>query len=275
MKIELLKIEMEKLNYHEKYIEACCNYATNLKNQNLPIIFDLKHLSLLLGMSHSTLYNMLQIKNNLYKKSMIPKKNGGSRELTIPSKNLRIIQRWILENILYKLSTSINATGFIQNKSILDNAKPHVGKKCLINLDLKDFFPNIKFNSVYSLFNKIGYSKHISMILANLCTYNGVLPQGAPTSPCISNLLCKRLDKRLSTFSNNNNFTYTRYADDMSFSGEKKILKYLPLIKKIVESEGFKFNSKKERILFGHNQQSVTGLIINEKISVPKKQNVI
>ena len=267
----ILKKEMIKENHTEDYIELCVSYAQVLKDNGYPIIFDVKHFALLIGVNPKEIYSYYLFPEELYKTIKIPKKKGGLREITAPSENLKYIQRWILYNILYRASVDNNVNGFIKNKSIVDNAKEHVGKECVMNLDIKDFFPSITYIQIYNLFIKFGYTRHLSMVFTGLCTYKNILPQGAPTSPFISNLICKRLDSRLDHLAKKVDATYSRYADDITFSGNKNITKYLSLIKRVITDEKFKVNEKKVRVQFKYHQQMVTGIVVNEKLSVPTK----
>jgi len=191
--------------------------------------------------------------------------------LSIPPENLKYIQKWLTENILQKFKYSEYATGFTKGKSIYDNAKKHINKGCVINIDIKDFFPSIKFPRVYNIFKLCGYSKKLCVLFANICTLDKSLPQGSPASPIISNIISYKLDLRLSSLAKKIDSSYTRYADDITFSGTRELPKFLPLIKQIIENEGFILNNKKQRILYNHNAQIVTGLIVNNKVNVSKK----
>ncbi|WP_214753778.1 retron St85 family RNA-directed DNA polymerase [Exiguobacterium sp. s16] len=271
MDIKSLAAEMMKKNYDKEYIDLCISYAINLEKNGMPIIFDSIHLAKLIGIETKELYSYYEFAPRLYKVAVVPKKSGEKRFLDLPSENLKYIQKWILENILYKIKVSDYATGFVPQKSIVDNAKPHIDKECVVNLDLQDFFPNIKYIWVYNLFYNIGYTKHLSMIFAGICTLENKLPQGAPSSPYISNLICHGLDTRLSDLAIHIGAQYTRYADDITFSGNKEIAKYISLIKRIIKEEHFIVNERKVRVQFKHHQQIVTGLVVNTKLSVPKK----
>lgn len=255
------------LNVRKKsatYILACCNYASKLIDSNLPVIFDVKHLSLLLGISPFSFGKLLySLDEYCYHEITIPKKSGGNRRLDIPSIDLKYIQRWILDNILSQMHISGYANGFIKDKSILTNAISHTRKECLISLDIQDFFPSVKFEQVFYIFKYYGYTKEVSYTLAKLCTHNSYLPQGSPASPAITNILCLKLDKRLSMLADKYQASYSRYADDMYFSGNKGISAIIPIVKKIVSEEGFSINEKKTHIAFSHQRQEVTGLIVN------------
>ncbi|MGQ0400312.1 retron St85 family RNA-directed DNA polymerase [Klebsiella pneumoniae] len=195
------------------------------------------------------------------------------RYIESPVKELKAIQRWVLRSILDKLSPSVYAKGFVRKKSILDNAKPHEGNQYILNLDFQDFFTNVQASHVYTLFKNIGYNNNIAFILTSFCTKEGYLPQGAPTSPALSNLVCLRLDHRLSTYCKKRALTYTRYADDLCISGNKILIleKASYLIKEIIRDEGFTINSKKEKFLGPKVRREVTGLTVTPKITISKK----
>ncbi|MEG0169612.1 MAG: retron St85 family RNA-directed DNA polymerase [Erysipelotrichaceae bacterium] len=270
--LENLKREISLRGYDEEYINTCVKYATRLKENNLPVIFDLIHLALLLGITDENILHIIYSEEYFYKIAHIPKKNGKTREINIPSNQLKYIQRWILDNILYNIKISEYATGFCKKKSIVDNAKVHVNNTCLINMDIKDFFTSIKFHEVYKIFKYYGYTKEISFALTKLCTFQGKLPQGSPTSPVLSNIVCLKLDKRLSLLAKKYNATYTRYADDITFSGSSGIEKVKEICEKILHDEQFEVNMAKTRISYHHERQEVTGLIVNNgQISINRK----
>ncbi|EKM5717783.1 TPA: RNA-directed DNA polymerase [Enterobacter cloacae subsp. cloacae] len=208
-----------------------------------------------------------------YHRIEMEKKSGGIRHIESPLKELKAIQRWVLRYILDKLSPSSFAKGFVRKKSILDNAKPHEGNQYVLNLDLKDFFTTVQASHVYTLFKNIGYNNNIAFILTSFCTKSGYLPQGAPTSPALSNLVCLRLDHRISTYCKKRALTYTRYADDLCISGNKILIlqKASYLIKDIICDEGFTINSKKEKFLGPKVRREVTGLTVTPKITISKK----
>lgn len=155
--------------------------------------------------------------------------------------------------------------------SIYDNAVQHTGKELVVNIDLKDFFPSIQYREIYKIFKYIGYTDSVSKLLTNLCTNaRSVLPQGSPASPTISNLVSLKLDKRLGRLADKIGASYTRYADDITFSGKKTIQKYIELIRKIIYEEGYEINEGKFRLQYAHQRQEVTGLIVNKEVAIPK-----
>ncbi len=205
-----------------------------------------------------------------YTSFRIPKHKGGYRAITAPDNYLKIIQRRILEKILYQHEVHSCCHGFRPGCSIASNAQPHVGRNICINMDLKDFFPTITANRVYGLFCSFGYDSWTASFLTRLTTYNGCLPQGAPTSPAISNLVCRRLDRRLAKLAGKAGANYSRYADDLTFSSDREICRLIPLIVDIIKSEGFEPAKDKLRITRKGNRQEVTGLVVNEKVAVPR-----
>lgn len=292
-----------------------------LKELDLPIIKDDKELAQFLGIEYRQLryltYHRDVVKFDNYTRYAIPKKKGGVRNIAAPKKILKKSQRKILDEILCKIEVNERANGFVQGKSVVSGAKLHIDDKVdlLINMDLENFFPTITFERVRGMFQKFGYSGYVSSLLAMICTYcermevevkgekvyvkttDRILPQGAPSSPMITNIICSKLDKRLKGLADKYKFTYSRYADDMSFSfnegntllnmdkelgsissdkvndqDDLNIGKVLGIISKIIREEGFNINSKKTKFLRKNNRQSITGIVINNgEIGIPKK----
>mgnify|MGYP001616692922 CR=1 FL=1 len=230
---------------------------------------------------------------NHYKRFKVPKKTGGFRLISAPMPKLKNIQYWILENILNKITPHDATHGFRKSCSIVSNAKRHLNTDVVINLDLENFFPSISYKRVKGLFRSLGYSDSVATIFGLICTEPDIeeaeldgktwfiplserhLPQGAPTSPAITNLLCRRLDKRLEKMANKRGFKYTRYADDLTFSGSgedlKNICNILKNTESIVTHEGFTVHPKKTRVVRASRQQEVTGVVVNEKLNVDKE----
>lgn len=256
----------------EKYIEICAAYAQKLCNNHVPVVFDFKHLSLLLGYEPSELTFYLFASEDLfYTQLQISKKAGGFRNIEIPSDRLKTIQHWILRNILEGIEVHEACYGFRKERSIYDNAVLHVGKECVLNMDLKDFFPSITRDDVFNIFYKKGYTKKVSYYFSKLLTKNGVLPQGSPASPMISNIVASHLDKRLSELAKCYDAVYSRYADDITFSGTTNIKNMIPIITKVIEEEKFQVNIQKTRYAYYYQRQEVTGLIVNKSVNIPKK----
>ena len=248
-------------------------YNDRLLSNNVPIIYNLRHLRKLLKIKKSDQPLLFGNKRKeAYKTFYIPKKSGSERKIEAPIDQLKNIQYWIKKNIIEKFNVSEYATGFKRHISIYHNALSHVGKELVINLDLKDFFPSIKYRDIFRIFNYIGYTNEVSHLLTKLCINSeNVLPQGSPVSPILSNIVCLKLDKRLGKLSEKFNCSYSRYADDITFSGGNGIKNILPLVKQIIEEESFVINEKKVRLQYSFQRQEVTGLIVNHKVAAPKK----
>jgi retron-type reverse transcriptase len=216
----------------------------------------------------------------------VPKATGGVRRISAPRVKLKKVQRTILDEILDKIPAHPAAHGFIKKRSVLTNAKPHAGNELVIKTDLQDFFPTVHYQRVEGLFREVGFGAEVSKHLAGLCTHRsklpdgtvlwpGVLPQGAPTSPAIANLVCRRLDARLTGLAKKAGGTYTRYADDLTFSfkkmPKKDLGRLLWWIDQICQQEGFNENVSKRRVLRANTQQRVTGVVVNEEPHLPRK----
>ena len=227
-----------------------------------------------------------------YHRYEISKKTGGVRCISAPKPALAAAQRWVLERILRRLEPEPQAHGFVPGRSIVTNAAPHAGKAVVCNLDLKDFFPSITFRRVKGLFFALGYCEHVATLLALLCTEpprvpaeldgktyhvalgSRVLPQGACTSPAITNALCRRLDRRLDGLARRHGFAYSRYADDLTFSGDapRAVGRLLRSIRAIVAAEGLTEHPRKTRVMRRGGRQEVTGLTVNDRPSISRKE---
>lgn len=232
----------------------------------LPVIQSLDDFSAVTHISKYTIYQLSNHSDKYYKTYDIPKKSGGKRTICQPSRKLKGLQSWILVTILNKIQVSQSCKGFRKGSSTLDNAIPHVGANTILNLDIKNFFPTVTSKQVFNIFRKIGYNNLIATVFTNICTYEGRLPQGSPCSPMLANLSAWTLDLRIQGYVGKRGISYTRYADDLSFSGLNpfKVLKIIPMIKTIIASENFKVNHKKTRVASSARAKTVTGLIINE-----------
>lgn len=197
-----------------------------------------------------------------------------NRILSVPNNLLKLVQRKILDCFLYQLETSEYSTAYCKGKSLLDNASPHIGKECVLKLDISQFFDSIEDDAVYMIMKKLELSVPATSLLTHLCTYKGKLPQGAPTSPYIANLRMKHFDEKLGKWCKNRNITYTRYCDDMTFSGDKTSVRKNNIIGKVramLESMDMKLNDKKTIFISSSQQQRVTGIVVNEKAAIPRE----
>jgi RNA-directed DNA polymerase len=272
------------------------NNLDRLRENNLPVFEAIEDLATAMRLTVSQLrflaFSRKTSTVSHYIRFKIPKKTGGDRLISSPMPRLKRVQHWILDQILEQIPQHSAAHGFRRGRSIVTNAQPHVGADVVINLDLKDFFPSISYKRVKGIFQALGYSEAIATVFALLCTEPDVtelqldgktyfvatsdrhLPQGAPTSPALTNLLCRRLDKRLTHMAASQGFTYTRYADDLTFSASgdatRKICNILKHTENIVTHEGLTLHPDKTRVLRSTQQQEVTGVVVNEKLNVDR-----
>lgn len=241
------------------------------KNSRVPII-DFKHLSYLLSISKKDLFLLISPDINNYRQFNLKKKTGGTRKISVPSRKLSYCQYWIKENILNHFNEHDCAHGYAKNKSIMTNARNHLLSKQLLKIDLKDFFPSISHHKVENIFSSLGYPDNVSSMLANLCTMDGTLPQGAPTSPIISNIVFFEIDEKIRLLCSSLNLIYSRYADDIFISGDDITDEDIKNIKSIIECEGFTINDKKTRKICT-NDKIITGLRVSDgKIFLTKKK---
>jgi len=230
---------------------------------NLPVFLDEEELASLMHVDTALIKILTKHQDRFYKRYEMQKANGGIREIRQPSKDLKGIQAWILRNILDKFSPSPFATAYRKGMNVLDNVLPHFNNRYFICLDIKDFFPSISIDKVVAIFLLVGYSKNAALILANLCTCENSLPQGAVTSPSLSNLVAAKLDRRIAGFTSRRNIIYTRYADDITLSSNNPVLlnQSLPTMRRILKSEDFRLNEDKLRVLGPRKRCLVTGLV--------------
>ncbi|MCG8639553.1 MAG: reverse transcriptase family protein [Desulfobacterales bacterium] len=246
-------------------------YFETVEKRGLKCLLNKDHLSHMLGITANRLEWLASPNVTHYKYFNIRKSNGSERKIFAPKMYLKGIQRKILDHILIKVQLHSHAEGFRKKRSILTNAKRHIGKKIVIKMDLKDFFPSITFPRVLGFFRSLGYPENVSMILTKLVVHQGKLPTGAPTSPVISNILATKLDKRFCELGKKKGFDYSRYADDLTVSSNDTTIKMMiPFFKRIIQEEGFEINKAKLRILRNSNRQKITGIVVNQKANIEK-----
>lgn len=264
---EIAKLEGKSDEYCIKQLD----YAKVLFDQNLPIIYSQKHLSMLLGYSLDYLYAVSNSSENFYRTFYISKKSGGQRRIDEPLPSLKEIQKWILIEILDAIPESPYSKAYTKGKSVKDNARIHRNQEKILLMDIKDFFGTIHYGRVLSLFKKLGYRESVAVMLSNLCCYKKCLPQGACTSPKLANLVAKKMDYRIWNAVKKQGIRYTRYADDMTFSGSFNEGKVIKCVEKIVSQSGFQINNKKTRVRKRHQRQEVTGIVVNDKLQLSRK----
>ncbi|PAT43097.1 reverse transcriptase family protein [Vandammella animalimorsus] len=272
------------------------NQPERLARWQLPQPANPQQLAQLMGVPVAELrflaYDRAVARLNHYRSFDLPKKSGGLRRISAPMPRLKRLQYWLLDNILSKVPVHDAAHGFRPGRSICSNAQPHVGKAVVINLDLQDFFPSIAYPRIKGVFRALGYSEQLASIMGLLCTQRPTqavqldgqtyhiatgarhLPQGAPSSPALTNILCRRLDRRLHGMAAKLGFAYTRYADDLSFSADAPaqhlVGKLLWRARQIITDEGFTLHPDKLHVMRNARRQQVTGLVVNAKPSIDR-----
>lgn len=250
----------------EKLKEAGVLLDKNL----LPIIAGVE-ISHFLGVSPKIIGLMAARPARFYNTYKVPKKSGGFRTITAPRVYLKQIQRYLLDCILANESLPDCVVGFTRGKTSADGAAIHSGNTFLLNIDIKNFFPSVTKTQVVDAFQAIGYNEKSSEFLAKLSTLDNVLPQGAPTSPALSNLVFQKTDLNILKICAENRISYSRYADDLSFSSNAPIENsFQDSIKNTIHEAGFCLNNEKTRLLGPRCRREVTGIVINERIGIPR-----
>ena len=215
----------------------------------------------------------------------IKKKSGGTRQIKAPNEQLKFLQQNVAKQLTQLREFKPYVTGFVQNRNLLDNALFHVGKRFVLNIDLEDFFGSINFGRVYGLLCKPPHNveRQIAAAIAKIATHENSLPQGAPTSPILANLICAKLDAEMARLCRVNKCTYSRYADDITISSQMKkfplahfereedvpsAVILAPELRSLIEANGFAINSSKSRLYKDDWRQEVTGLVVNTKPNV-------
>lgn len=303
----LFRREGQSKGYDPAYLGALVVQGEKIVANRVPVIFSLAHLANLSRTLYSDLHGFVSrsdifSKDFPYKNFSIAKRTGGKRWISVPIPPLMAVQQWIAQNILNNAEPHTAAFAYVPKRRLLDHAQRHCGATWLVKVDVKDFFSNISERQVFQVFLKLGYPKLLSFEMARLCTrvtpkrqgakwvntfgehsipdydcnFVGSLPQGAPTSPALSNLVCIDLDMDLSDLAVSKSSTYSRYADDLCFSlttGSREDAFALKRdVSKILWKHGFSENSKKTRVVPPGARMVLTGLNVNAEVpTVPKE----
>jgi len=296
-------ISAETLSKHsEGFLADIIDYDSKLRNKNLPIIYSLPHLCLVAGVNIKNIFKICKSNRiSEYKRFKLRKKRGGFRVIQTPTDELKYLQKWVLINILEKVPSHSSCKGFDKSMSIKQNAEVHLNKESILKIDLLRFYDSINEKRVYGVFKQIGYHPNLAVSLSKICTIvpdeqflksfkkkelelknsitqksEGLLPQGAPSSPKISNLISISLDNRLSKLALKNELAYSRYADDITFSGSIEVLKKIKAtIYRIIKDENLFINYSKTKLLIKGNPFFVTGLSVNnDHVTIPQKRKI-
>ena len=223
-----------------------------------------------LGISAKTLYAVSNNISKHYHKAKLPKKNGGYRNLSVPDEILKTIQRQISEVLLIHMPVSRYAKAYRFGSSTLRNAKHHVGKQVVLKLDILHFFDSIRYSTVkYKVFSEQIYAEPLRILLTMLCYHKDALPQGAPSSAAITNIILYEFDELIGQWCREQGIAYPRYCDDMTFSGDFDPAEVVRFVRLELKKIGFLLNEQKTKIQHPGQQQTVTGIVVNEKLSIP------
>lgn len=241
--------------------------AVLFRELRLPPIPNTGALPLFLGVSPKTIFSIRKNPSKHYRSFPLKKKDGTERDINTPRTYLKVIQWWILDNILNHVQIANNVFGFVSGRSAIQNAEYHFGANHVLNVDIRQFFPSITLEQVHKIFCSLGYDDDVAVMLSELCCLDGRVPQGAPTSPAIANLVLRELDEELSALGTNAGHRYSRYADDLTFSSQSRIEStFLNSVQTAVEAAGFELKPEKTRFSGAEGRMEVTGVVINEKL---------
>jgi retron-type reverse transcriptase len=212
-----------------------------------------------------------------YRTAFIKKRGRGERQLLVPDKRTKELQRKLLNRVLRRLRTHAAAVGFERGRSIVHNALPHAGQSVVVRLDVVDFFPSTAAERLEQYFRRIGWNKSAAELLVRMTTHDGGLPQGAPTSPRLSNLVNYLLDVQMFRLAKRWKGQYTRYADDITFSFPEDYPRHVRGViqkaRRILKTHGYQMHHwRKLHIRRQHQQQIVTGLVVNDHVNLPRSQ---
>jgi RNA-directed DNA polymerase len=270
---ELQEFLNKNRHLDHRVLNFLASYFLEMKKRRLRCIFNSSHLAHLLKITTKELDWLANDRVDHYICFHTKKRDGSTREIFAPKSRLKEVQRQILDDLLQQVRLNSHAEGFRKKRSIATNARRHIGKEIVIKMDAKNFFPSITFERVLGMFTSLGYPRQVSLLLTRLTIHNGRLPIGAPTSPAISNIICRRLDKRFSKLGEKMGFNYSRYADDLTISSNNRnIIRIIPFFKEIMRDEGFEINESKMRILRSGGRQKVTGIVVNKKPNIDKRE---
>lgn len=238
-----------------------------------PNDLSISDLAIAFGVSPRLLTSFTHKPSRHYRQFNIGKRGGGLRIINSPKIFLKVLQYWLLDYFLFRLPVHPNCHSYQKGRSILSNAEPHVGQAFVANIDIEDYFGSITRNMVQLLLNKSGFGDSLSNCIARLVTLADALPQGASTSPIISNAVLFDFDSSMTDYANVNSLAYTRYADDITISGPirtsvEEAIKYAA---NLLGYMGLQLNTQKTRVASRGGQQKVTGVVVNTKLQPPRK----
>lgn len=266
-KTDSLKFIAKELSWSAEDL-AC---GEELFKRGLPLLADSKTLPYLFGVSPKLISAMGKFPHRYYRTFTVSKKAGGVRKIEAPRRFLKVVQRWIHDHILLSRTFPPYVIGFVRGRNIFDNGRPHAGSRNLMVVDIQDFFPSIGAEKISKVFLEFGYPPQIAWQLTSLCSLEGRLPQGAPTSPTIANIVFLPVDKELERLAQQWRCKYTRYADDLAFSGSRSFgIEDIATVEAMIVNYGFSLNQSKSRIIGSGGRQIVAGLVVNRVAQPPR-----
>jgi RNA-directed DNA polymerase len=278
----MMNFELYSKRFTQKAIEAgyshdiitrCLSYVKPIIDHGLPVIYNLSHFAGLVGYKTNYLTRAVFFTEFFYRHFKIEKHNGSLREISEPLPSLKEIQQWILKEILYKAPVSKFAKAYIEGSNLKQNVHFHKGQKVVVKFDIENFFDSINRAKVEDTFKKFGYSPILSNLFGKLCCLKNRLPQGAPTSPYLSNLILRDFDDEIGKYCVQKKIRYTRYADDLTFSGiEINIAEIEQIISSLLKQLDLRLNNDKTKVMKQGQRQVVTGIVVNDKLQVERKK---
>jgi RNA-directed DNA polymerase len=263
-----LRVSQKRLSQVDA--DLLIRYGESIVAKGAVPIFDARHLSVESGFELEFLYSAAYASKLYYRRFQIKKRSGGAREIAEPLPDLKAFQRWMLSELIGDVKPSKYAKAYNSNNSIKTHARLHVNRDVVISLDIKDFFGSLKVGRIYQFFHELGYEKSVSSLLASLCTLDGSLPQGAPTSAAISNLVLFDFDERVGGIAQERGLRYSRYADDMVFSGSGDFSEIIGIVRSELRRERLRLNDKKTKIMRRGSRQVTCGIILNDTLAPPR-----
>ena len=232
---------------------------------------EIKSLEQDLGVPVRTLYALSNHMGRHYHTVCLPKRDGTVRRLSVPDPILKKVQRAIADIILTQYPVSRFACGYVRGSDVRKNAWYHIGKQKILKLDIDGFFDHIRYSHVKDIvFYREKYAEPIRVLLTMLCYYGDVLPQGAPTSPAITNIIMYRFDETVGHFCEERGISYTRYCDDMTFSGDFDERAVISYVRAELRKLGLFLKDRKTAVVPKTKRQIVTGIVVNEKLNVSR-----
>jgi len=235
-------------------------------------ISNTKQLVALLKMSPGEINHIVSRLDKEYFRRPRKKPDGSDRILFVPSEKLKLLQRKIYDNILSKVPLLPCVMGGVKGKSPIENAGMHTNQEVIFKMDVAQCFPSICPRRVQAVFQSIGFGPEATGLLTKLTTWHNELPQGVPTSNALANLALLRIDSRIMRLTEQQGFDYSRWVDDLTFSGPERLLGFRHLLQRIIEDEGFKVKPDKTKTELARDRQTVTNFVVNTKVNLPREK---